>query len=53
MLGDDHFDKFAHGAFGLPDLLADPVVQFQRDLTGNAFGFHAPIAPYSSVFCRV
>lgn len=30
----------AHGAFRFPDLLADPVVQIQRDFTGHALGFH-------------
>ena len=40
MLLDDHFNKLAHGAFRFPDLLADPVVQVQRDFTGHALGFH-------------
>ncbi len=31
--------KLAHGAFCFPDLLADHVVQIQRDFTGHALGF--------------
>src|SRR5699024_12582916 len=35
-----YFNTLAHGSLRFPVLLADPVVQFQRDFTGHALGFH-------------
>ena len=40
MVVDDHFDEFTHRAFTFTDVLADPIVQIQRDFTGDALGFH-------------
>ena len=50
MFVDDHFDEFAHRAFTFTDVLADPIVQVQRDFTGDALGFHVIASFFSRSF---